>query len=217
MPTSVAVVPDGWFPHAATKTTKAAMAATRDPIRCIELPPTFMALYLSTLLDGSNDPFWLLQRSANRRQLSIFPIGGLLRRAYLPATGPATGNRVAVRKERYHRHPRTRRPAAPLGAKSMIRIRAAPKKMSGFPAKERDPICRPASPAFSAKEGRHTTNTPPRAARKSKPHPPITTPTSSVRERPRPKLSGLMKLVTMASSEPATPAYAAESPKARVL
>src|SRR5450759_513079 len=54
MPTSVATVGLLEPPHAARVTRNAAIAAMRDPVFAIELPPTFMNIYLNSLYCDAN-------------------------------------------------------------------------------------------------------------------------------------------------------------------
>src|SRR5258708_38840844 len=102
-----------------------------------------------------------------------------------------------------------------LGEKKRTGEIQGPKKMSGLLGKANDPIW--ISEVFSAKEGSHTTNRPPSTAPMWRPNPPITTPTSSESERPRPNGSGVRQLPMMPSSSPATPAQTAGSAKASDL
>src|SRR6266545_2588503 len=60
-------------------------------------------------------------------------------------------------------------------------------------------------------------NNAPRSIPWSEPRPPTTTPVSSRIESEIGNVSGLTKAIEIASSEPATPAYAAAIPKASVL
>ncbi len=62
IPTSVATVGPAEPPQAAKVTRKAAIAAMRDPVFAIELPPVFIKMYLNSLGIG--------------RHMSTLPIGG---------------------------------------------------------------------------------------------------------------------------------------------
>src|SRR5262245_65813045 len=65
--------------------------------------------------------------------------------------------------------------------------------------------------------GRNWMKTAPAIKPTSEPSPPTTTPTRSRIERATGKMSGFTNVVAIAKSEPATPAYPALTPKARVL
>src|ERR1700682_604256 len=136
MPGSVAVTVC-CVPQAVTKTTRAAIAATRDPIRCIELPPRLMVLYLSTLLDGSNDPLRLLQTVCALAAIVHIPD----RRP--PPPSLSTGDLILDRhpSRRGYEFRCVRRPAQPSRRSKATRPRAGspPLLRSSFPARRSPP------------------------------------------------------------------------------